>query len=92
MTTAHHTRRAWIAWFAICLIWGTTYLAIKIALVSIPPLLLGGFRYLMAAAIMVAGLTLKGRTLPPRSAWPTQAVLGFFMLALGNGGVVTGES
>lgn len=81
-----------MAWFAICLIWGTTYLAIKVALVTIPPLLLGGFRYLLAAAIMVTGLTLKGRSLPPRSAWPTQAVLGFFMLALGNGGVVTGES
>ncbi len=91
MTTARHTRRAWIAWFAICVIWGTTYLAIKIALVTIPPLLLGGFRYLFAAAIMIAGLNAQGRRLPPISAWPTQAVLGFFMLALGNGGVVTGE-
>jgi len=92
VTTAHHTRRAWLAWFAICLIWGTTYLAIKVALVTIPPLLLGGFRYLFAAAIMVVGLKALGSRLPPVSAWPTQAVLGFFMLALGNGGVVTGES
>jgi drug/metabolite transporter (DMT)-like permease len=92
MTTAHHTRRAWIAWFAICLIWGTTYLAIKVALGTIPPLLLGGFRYLLAASIMLIGLQLSGRSLPPRSTWLTQAVLGFFMLALGNGGVVTGES
>lgn len=91
MSTAHHTRRAWLAWFTICLVWGTTYLAIKIALVSIPPLLLGGFRNLTAAAIMVLLLTAQGRKLPPRSAWPTQAVLGFFMLTLGNGGVVTGE-
>ncbi|MEI6244201.1 MAG: EamA family transporter [Acidobacteriota bacterium] len=91
MTTAHHTRRAWLAWFAICLIWGTTYLAIKVALVTIPPLLVGGFRYLLAAAIMLVGLRVQGRRLPPPSAWPTQAVLGFFMLALGNGGVVTGE-
>lgn len=92
MTTAHHTRRAWIAWFAICVIWGTTYLAIKIALVTIPPLLLGGFRYLLAAAIMIAGLKVRGRRLPSIGAWPTQAILGFFMLALGNGGVVTGEA
>lgn len=91
VTTAHHTQRAWLAWFAICLIWGTTYLAIKVALVAIPPLLLGGFRYLFAAAIMVIGLKALGRRLPPLSAWPTQAALGFFMLALGNGGVVTGE-
>ena len=91
MSTEHHTRRAWLAWFAICLIWGTTYLAIKIALVTIPPLLVGGFRYLLAAAIMLIGLRVKGRRLPPTSTWPTQVVLGFFMLALGNGGVVTGE-
>jgi drug/metabolite transporter (DMT)-like permease len=91
VTTEHHTRRAWFAWFAICLIWGTTYLAIKVALVTIPPLLLGGFRYLLAAAVLSAGLKLRGRPLPSVSSWPTQAVLGFFMLALGNGGVVTGE-
>ena len=91
MTSIRHTRRAWLAWFAICLIWGTTYLAIKLALVTIPPLLLGGFRYLLAAVIMITGLTLQGRRFPPPTAWPTQAVLGFFMLALGNGGVVTGE-
>ena len=91
VTSAHHTRRAWLAWFAICLIWGTTYLAIKVALVTVPPLLLGGFRYLFAAIIMIVGLKTQGRRLPPSSAWPTQAVLGFFMLTLGNGGVVTGE-
>lgn len=91
MSTEHHTRRAWLAWFTICLVWGTTYLAIKIALVSIPPLLLGGFRNLSAAAIMVVLLKAQGRKLPARAAWPTQAVLGFFMLTLGNGGVVTGE-
>lgn len=87
----HEIRRAWIAWFAICLIWGTTYLAIKVALATIPPMLLGGFRYLCAAAIMLVWLKAQGRKLPAASAWSTQAVLGFFMLGLGNGGVVTGE-
>ena len=60
-------RRAWGAWVAVCLIWGTTYLAIKVGLNTIPPLLLGGFRYLLAAIIMIAGLKLSGRPLPPRS-------------------------
>lgn len=91
MSSEHHTRRAWFAWFAICLIWGTTYLAIKVALVTIPPLLVGGFRYLLAAAVMIIVFKVQGRRLPPTSAWPTQAVLGFFMLTLGNGGVVIGE-
>ena len=91
MTESHHTRRAWLAWFAICLIWGTTYLAIKVALDTIPALLVGGLRYIAAGAIMVVVLKLQGRRLPPVSAWPTQAVLGFTMLGLGNGGVVIAE-
>jgi drug/metabolite transporter (DMT)-like permease len=91
MTSTSETRRAWLAWFAICIIWGTTYLAIKIAIGTIPALLIGGLRYLMAAAIMVIGLKAQGRRLPSLSVWPTQAVLGFSMLGLGNGGVVVAE-
>lgn len=91
MTESHHTRRAWLAWFAICLIWGTTYLAIKVALDTIPALLVGGLRYIAAGAIMVVVLKTQRRRLPPVSAWPTQAVIGFTMLGLGNGGVVIAE-
>ena len=91
MTGSHQVRRAWIAWFAICVIWGTTYLAIKVALGTIPALLVGGFRYIAAGTIMITALKLRGRKLPPVSAWPTQAVIGFSMLGLGNGGVVIAE-
>jgi drug/metabolite transporter (DMT)-like permease len=91
LTGRHETRRAWIAWFAICLIWGTTYLAIKVGLDTIPPLLLGGFRYIIAGTIMIAALKLRGRALPPVSAWPIQAVIGCTMLGFGNGGVVIAE-
>ena len=45
-------RNAWIAWAAVCLIWGTTYLAIKIALETIPPFLMGGIRYLIALSLI----------------------------------------
>ena len=89
--TGSHERRAWIAWIAICVIWGTTYLAIKIALGTIPPLLVGGLRYLVACAIMVVALKLQGRRLPPLAAWPIQAVIGCTMLGFGNGGVVIAE-
>jgi len=91
VTGSRETRRAWIAWIAICVIWGTTYLAIKVALGTIPPLLVGGLRYLTACAVMVVALKLQGRRLPPLSAWPIQAVIGFTMLGLGNGGVVIAE-
>lgn len=84
-------RRAWLAWTAVCLIWGTTYLAIKVALETIPPLLMGGLRYAAAGAGLAAVLRLRGHALPPASSWGRLAVLGFFMLALGNGGVVLGS-
>jgi drug/metabolite transporter (DMT)-like permease len=84
-------RRAWIAWAAVCVIWGTTYLAIKIGLETIPPFLMGGLRYILSGAILAAIVLARGRQLPARAHWGTMAVLGFFMMGFGNGGVVWGE-
>ena len=83
--------RAWSAWIAVCLIWGTTYLAIKVALETIPPFLMGGLRYVSAGLMLAGILRLRGHRLPGVSAWPTLAVVGFFMLGFGNGGVVLAE-
>jgi len=84
-------RNAWIAWAAVCLIWGTTYLAIKIALETIPPFLMGGIRYLIAGVLLALWLLARGQTIPPVREWGRLAVLGFLMIALGNGGVVWAE-
>lgn len=84
-------RRAWIALVVVCVVWGTTYLAIKVALETIPPFLMGGVRYVAAGLILAAVLSARGRRLPPVSWWPRLALLGFCMMALGNGGVVWGE-
>jgi drug/metabolite transporter (DMT)-like permease len=83
--------RAWVAWAAVCVIWGTTYLGIKIALETMPPFLMGGLRYVLAGILLAAILAARGRPLPARADWGRLAVLGFFMLFLGNGGVVLGE-
>jgi len=83
--------RAWTAWIAVCLIWGTTYLAIKVALETMPPFLMGGLRYTSAGLLLAAILRARGHKLPAVSSWPTLAVIGFFMLAFGNGGVVLAE-
>src|SRR5262245_40211431 len=84
-------RRAWIAWSAVCVLWGTTYFFIKIALESIPPFLMGGLRYASAGAILAVLLTLQGRPLPARSEWRGLAILGCFIFLFGNGGVVWAE-
>ena len=84
-------RRAWIAWSAICVIWGTTYLAIKVGLETIPPFLhrRNSLHHRRRRALPRAAA--RGRRLPPVADWGRLAVLGFFMLLLGNGGVVWGE-
>ena len=84
-------RLAWVAWGTICIVWGTTYVAIKIALETLPPFLMGGLRYI-AAGLLLAGLAvLRGYRLPPAGQWGTLAVLGFLMLLMGNGGVAGGS-
>jgi len=84
-------RAAYIAWLTICIVWGTTYLAIKIALETIPPLLIGGIRYLIAGTLLITWLRLRGERLPAIREWGPFVVLGFLMLLLGNGGVVWAE-
>ncbi len=83
-------RRAWFAWVAVCVIWGTTYLAVKVSLETVPPFLMGGLRNAAGGIVLGAWLRASGRALPPREAWGRLAILGFFMFMIGNGGVVWG--
>lgn len=84
-------RRAWLALATICIVWGTTYLAIKVALETVPPFVMGGLRYLSGGAILATLLVARGHRLPARSTWSGLATLAIFMLLMGNGGVVWGE-
>jgi drug/metabolite transporter (DMT)-like permease len=84
-------RRAYAAWIAVCLIWGTTYLAIRIALETIPPMLLGGIRFTASGVILCLFVLLRGRRLPSAREWPRQAMLGALLLGIGNGAVVWSE-
>lgn len=91
ISPVRQSRLAWIAWAAVCLIWGTTYLGMRVALDTMPPLLLGGLRWTAAGALLAAVLVARGERLPPPSTWPRFALFGFLLLGLGNGGVVVGE-
>jgi drug/metabolite transporter (DMT)-like permease len=85
------TRPAYLAWVLVCTIWGTTYLAIRIALETIPPSLVGGLRYAAAGALLAVILAARGERLPSRATWGGLALLGFLMIGLGNGGVIWAE-
>ena len=90
-SAGHRPHLAWIAWGTICVVWGTTYVAIKIALATIPPFLMGGFRYITAGIVLGLLAVLRGYRLPPVGQWRTLAMLGFLMLLMGNGGVAWGS-
>ena len=79
---------AYIAWILVCLIWGTTYLAIRVALESFPVALLAGVRWALAGAVLAALLPIFGERLPPIRTWRPMALTGFLMVVIGNGGVV----
>ena len=82
MTLAH------LAFVAVCLIWGTTYLAIRVALETVPVLLVAGLRW-MAAGVLLCGILLAmGRRLPPMRLWGALILLGILMNLMGNGLVV----
>ena len=91
LTTPRERRLALFAWGAVCIIWGTTYLGIRITLETMPPAVMASLRWLIAAAILVVYLRARGEPLPPLSRWRSIAVLGFLLLFVGNGGVVYAE-
>lgn len=80
--------RAYVAWVIVCLVWGTTYLGIHVALETIPVALLAGLRWLIAGALLAVVVPVIGQRLPPFRMWPSIALIGFLMAVVGNGGVV----
>ncbi len=80
------------AFAAVYLIWGSTYLAIKYAIISIPTFLLGGIRFTIAGALMLLwGRISPNYERPKLVHWRTSAIVGFLLLTIGNGGVVIAE-
>lgn len=84
-------RLAYGAWLAVCLIWGTTYLAIRVALETIPPALIGGVRFLIAGLVLAAVLAARGERLPGREHWRGLVIVGVLLIGVGNGMVVMAE-
>lgn len=90
-TSSRERKLAYLAWVAVCLIWGTTYLGIRVSLETMPPALMGGLRWTIAGGLLALFVAARGDRLPDRSRWGHIALLGFLLLGLGNGGVVFAE-
>ncbi len=73
------------ALLACYLVWGSTYLAIKLALASFPPFFQMGTRFLCAGALLFGWVTLRGGAWPTARQWAHAAAVGALMLGLGMG-------
>ncbi|MDW8018485.1 MAG: EamA family transporter [Chloroherpetonaceae bacterium] len=80
-----------LAFLAVYFIWGSTYLAIRFAIETIPPFLMGGIRFLTAGLLLYGVLRIRQEPAPTWAQWRSAAILGTLMLFIGNGCVVWAE-
>ncbi|MGA2381873.1 MAG: EamA family transporter [Gemmatimonadales bacterium] len=84
--------KALIAYLVVCVVWGSTYLAIRVGVRELPPLLFAGTRFLVAGLLLLGGAVAFGARLPHRARdWGILAVVGLFLLAGGNSSLVWAE-
>lgn len=81
----------WVALVAVYVLWGSTYLAIRVAVESLPPLLLAGARFTLAGALLYPLAVRRSGMQPSPRQWAAGAVVGVLLLATGNGAVVWAE-
>lgn len=79
------------ALFCTYVIWGSTYLGMRIALEGFPPFLMAGIRFVISGTLLYALLRGRGVENPNRAAWGGAALVGALLLGGGNGGVVFAE-
>jgi drug/metabolite transporter (DMT)-like permease len=83
--------KAYAAWITICIIWGTTYLAIKIGVEDFPPVLFAGFRWLIAGPILIIIMRIRGYKFPEKEDLIHLGIVGILLLGFGNVLVVVAE-
>jgi drug/metabolite transporter (DMT)-like permease len=79
------------AFAAVYILWGSTYLAIRFGVESIPPFIMAASRFLVAGALLFTVSLFRGARLPTLRQWRDGAVAGGLMLMIGNGGVTWAE-
>lgn len=81
----------WAALIAVYIAWGSTYLAIRFAVQTMPPFLMAATRFLFAGAVLYAFRRWRGDPAPTRLEWRSAAIVGLLLLAGANGSVVWAE-
>jgi len=81
----------WSALIALYIVWGSTYLAIRFGVATIPPFILAATRFLIAGSILYLWRRAAGDRRPSLLNWRSAAIVGGFLLVGGNGGVSWAE-
>ena len=76
---------AYLSLIIVCLVWGSTYFAIRIGVATFPPFLFSAIRQIMAGGIMLVALKIIGKLQLRRSDLLNQSITGILMVTLGNG-------
>ncbi|MEE1963891.1 EamA family transporter [Allomuricauda taeanensis] len=76
---------AYVSLSIVCLVWGSTYFAIRIGVATFPPFLFSAIRQIMAGGIMLVVLKIMGKLQLQRSDLLNQSITGILMVTLGNG-------
>jgi drug/metabolite transporter (DMT)-like permease len=77
-----------LSFSAIYVIWGTTYLGIRYAVETIPPMLMAGTRFVLAGGILYLISRFGGREKPTIKQWRSASIIGAFLILIGHGAVV----
>lgn len=85
------TTKIILAFAAVYIIWGSTYLGIRFAVETIPPFLMAGTRFFIAGAGLYLWLRMRGVAGPTRPQWKSAAIIGFLLIGGGNGAVSWAE-
>jgi drug/metabolite transporter (DMT)-like permease len=83
--------KAIIAWLNVCVIWGTTFLVIRIGVGHLPPMLFAGIRWVIAGIVFITVLKWRGKSLPKANEIVHLTVVGLALLGFANGLVVFAE-
>ncbi|RPI86358.1 MAG: EamA family transporter, partial [Chloroflexi bacterium] len=83
--------KVWIALLALYIVWGSTYLAIRFSVETIPPFLHASIRFLISGAILFLWRRAAGDAIPTKSNWKSAAIVGTLLLLGGNGLVALAE-
>jgi drug/metabolite transporter (DMT)-like permease len=81
----------WLALGTVYVVWGSTYLAIAVAVETLPPFLMSSARFLVAGVVLYVWARSRGAAAPTPRQWLGSAGVGFALLLVGNGGIAWAE-